>query len=102
MYRQRVNLEAGLVAAILIFLILGWLVNKIAKRPLMNWAAWLGGYLFIAFALGLILILQSPVDQAYEIGRLAALYLVPAVIFILYSRRWRKRKQTSASQPEVS
>ena len=102
MYRQRVNLEAGLVAAILIFLILGWLVNKIAKRPLMNWAAWLGGYLFIAFALGLILILQSPVDQAYEIGRHAALYLVPAVIFILYSRRWRKRKRASASQPDVS
>jgi len=102
MYRQGVNLEAGLVATILVFLVVGWLVNKIAKRPLMNWAAWLGGYFLIAFAFSLILILQSPVDQAYEIGRHAALYLVPAVIFILYSRRWRKRKRASASQPDFS
>jgi hypothetical protein len=36
MYRQGVNLEAGVVAVILIFLVVGWLVNKIAKRPLMT------------------------------------------------------------------
>jgi len=81
MYQQGVNQEAGLVAAILIFIVIGWLVNRIAKRPLMNWAAWLGGYLLIAFALSLILILRSPVDQAYEIGRHVGLYVVPAVIF---------------------
>ena len=90
------------MAAILIFPVIGWLVNKLAKRPLMNWAAWLGSYLLIAFALSLILILQSPGGHAYEIGRHTALYLVPAVIFILYSRRWRKRKRTSARQPNIS
>src|SRR5215470_2361827 len=95
MYRQGVNLENGVLAAILIFFVGGWLVNKIAKRPLMNWAAWLGGFLLIAFALSVVLIAQSPVDQAYEIGRHAALYLVPAVIFILYSFRWRKRAARS-------
>jgi putative Mn2+ efflux pump MntP len=102
MYSPGTNLVAGLIATVLLFLLIGWVVNKIAKRPLMNWAAWLGGYLLIAFVLSLVLILRSPVDQAYEIGRHVGLYLIPAIISILYSRRWRKKRQTVTAQPNVS
>jgi hypothetical protein len=102
MYPQGTNLETGLVVAVLIFLLIGWVVNKIAKRPLMNWAAWLSGYLLIAFALSVVLILRSPVDPAYEIGRYAGLYLVPAIIAIFYSRRWRKKRQAATLESNVS
>jgi len=102
MYSEGTNLVAGLIVAVLLFMLIGWVVNKIARRPLMNWAAWLAGYLLIAFVLSLALILRSPVDQAYEIGRHAGLYLAPAIIAILYSRRWRKKRSTAGIEPNVS
>jgi putative Mn2+ efflux pump MntP len=102
MYPQGTDLATGLLVAVLIFLFIGWVVNKIAKRPLMNWAAWLGGYLLIAFALSVVLILRSPVDPAYETGRYVGLYFLPAIVAILYSRRWRKKRQAETVESNVS
>jgi predicted PurR-regulated permease PerM len=102
MYAEGTNLVAGLIVAVLLFMLTGWVVNKIAKRPLMNSAAWLSGYLLIAFALSVVVILRSPVDQAYEIGRHVGLYLVPATIAMLYARRWRKKRPGAPAQPNVS
>lgn len=96
MYGPQTNLIAGVWLALFLFAFVGWCVNKLFGKPRMNWSAWLAGWYLIAFVLSVVLIMRSPVDTAYELGRHFGLYFVPAILAFLYSRWWRKKHALGA------
>jgi hypothetical protein len=106
-YSQGPNLALGIWIALLLCFAVGWVVNKIAKRPLMNWAGWLAGWYVLAFVASEVALMNRPMDGdlSFLHGRYIGTYLLPAVLAFLYSRRWRKRNPSSgssASQPPPS
>jgi hypothetical protein len=50
MSSQGLNPATGIWVALILWAVVGRVVNKIAKRPLMNWPGWLAGW----YALGVI------------------------------------------------
>jgi hypothetical protein len=101
LYAPGVNPAAGVWLAFIICALFGWGLNKIMGKPRINWPAWLAGWYVMAFALSLYLIASSQVNAAAELGRHVALYLVPAVLSFLYSRRWRRKNPLSPALAEA-
>jgi hypothetical protein len=92
-YSQGLNLALGVWIALLLCFAVGWVVNRIAKRPLMNWAGWLAGWYVLGLAASEVALMNRPADAdlSFLHGRYAGTYLLPAVLAFLYSRHWRKR-----------
>lgn len=89
------NTFTGVWAALLLFFVVGWAVNKIAKRPLMNWAAWFAGYMALSFGLVIIVVARGAADAEY-LGYHVGAYLLPALVAGIYSRQWRRKRTKSA------
>lgn len=87
-----INPATGVWLAFILVFIVGQVVNKITKRPTMNWAAWLAGCYLAAFIISVAIIHNGSTDPSFELGLVMGYYLLPAGLAFAYSRSWRRRK----------
>jgi predicted transporter len=83
------------------------LVNRIAKRPLMNGAAWYLAAAAILFGIALVRINSAvPAGQggthATLMGQLVGNFLIPVGIGIYYARKFSKEKEAAAREAPES
>lgn len=94
----RINPATGVWLAFILVFIVGQIVNKVTKRPTMNWAAWLAGWYLAAFIISVAFIHNRSANPSFELGLVIAYYLLPAGLAFAYSRSWRRR---NASTPRA-
>ncbi|WP_375768501.1 hypothetical protein NR798_43620 [Archangium gephyra] len=79
------------------------LVNRIAKRPVMNGAAWYLPVAAIMFGVELVR-LNSAIPEGHEgqqaqmLGRLVGTFLIPVGVAIYYARKFSSEKEAAASE----
>jgi hypothetical protein len=85
-----IYLILGFLIWLLIFWVIGLIVNRIAKRPVMNWMAWLGTLYMAGFALSFVGA-QSGLVDAYRAGSMIGALFIPVLILLACAYFWRKR-----------
>ena len=103
------SITFGHILIFLAFMGVAWIVNRIARRPLMNGALF---YLVAALLLVINLVVQlfaadssvPPNARSYVLGQIVGAVLIPAAVAAYYARKFQRqnKKPTASSSGQAA